>query len=167
MLSQQLLILVAGVLAAAVRVVQKSARRPPMLERHRKGVQCEPVFPAFAERPPDYPAREQIPDYRQVQPAFQASEIGNVGDPAGVGHEHCKAARQQITLYCHSVFGIGGAAKAAALTPAQSRRTHQPRHWLARDTLSAFVQLHLHPRTAIAAGLSAWIAATSSTRLWS
>src|SRR5277367_6437377 len=56
---EQLLIFLAGVLAAAVRVMQHCARRLSALKRHPQCVQCEPSFQPFAQRPADYPAREQ------------------------------------------------------------------------------------------------------------
>ena len=46
---QQSLILIAGVLAAAVRVMQQAVRRLAILQRHLKRVQREPTFQSFAQ----------------------------------------------------------------------------------------------------------------------
>ena len=70
---QQLLILVAGVLAAAIRVMQQTLRRLTVLQCHLKGGQRDPAFEPFAQRPADHAAREQIEDYRQVQPTLPGS----------------------------------------------------------------------------------------------
>jgi hypothetical protein len=61
---QQLLILLTGVLAAAVRVMQHSTRRLSLRQCHPQCIQRELAFQPFAQRPADYPAREQIQDYR-------------------------------------------------------------------------------------------------------
>jgi hypothetical protein len=46
---QQSMILLAGVLAAAVRVMQQAVRRLAILQRHLKRVQREPTFQSFAQ----------------------------------------------------------------------------------------------------------------------
>src|SRR2546430_16011756 len=63
---QQLLILVAGVLTAAIRVMQQTLRRLPVLQCHLEGVQHDAPFESYTQRPADHATREQIEDYRQV-----------------------------------------------------------------------------------------------------
>src|SRR5579863_5275777 len=147
--AQQLLIFLAGVLAAAVRVMQHGARRLAPLKRHPERVQHQPSFQPLAQRPSDHPARKQVQHNRQVQPALKRPQISDVADPAAVGRAHGETPREQIALYRHSVVGVGSAAKAPAHTRAQPRRPHQPRHSLARDPLSPSAQLRMHPRTAV------------------
>jgi hypothetical protein len=72
--------------------------------------------------------------------------MGDIADPAGVRRAYRKTPRQQITPNCHSVSGVGGAAKMPALTRAQPRRPHQPCNSLAGDTLPAPTQFHMDPR---------------------
>src|SRR5580704_12350462 len=148
---QQLLIVVAGVLAAAIRVMQQTQRRLTVLQCHLKGVQRDAAFEPFAQRPADHAAREQIKYYRQVQPALQGPYIGNVRDPAAVGCGHCKPPLQQILLNRHAVPGISGAAEATVFARAQSRSLHQPRHPLAPGALTALAQLGMDPGAAVAA----------------
>src|SRR5215469_13603950 len=68
---QQLLILVAGVLAAAIRVMQQTRRRVAVLQRHLQGVQDDAAFEPFIQRPANHAAGEQIEDYCQLQPTLQ------------------------------------------------------------------------------------------------
>src|SRR5262249_25449501 len=87
----------------------------------------------------------------QVQPTLHSPQIGNVGDPAAIGGGHGKASRQQITLDCHCVSGVGGATQATTLPRAQTGRPHQTRYALASSALAALAQLRVYTRTAIAA----------------
>jgi hypothetical protein len=142
---QQPLIIVAGVLAAAMRVVHQTRRRLAVLLCHPEGVQREAAFEPFAQRPADHPARAQIEDYRQVQPTLQGPHLSNVRDPAAVGCGYGKPPLQQIWLNWHAVAGISGAAEAAGCARTQSCHPHQPRHPLAPDALAAFAQLDMDP----------------------
>src|SRR5215469_18824860 len=148
---QQLLICVAGVLAAAIRVMQQTLRRMAVLQGHLQGVQHDATFEPFADRPADHAAREQIDDYRQVQPTLQGPQIGNVCDPAAVGGGHGKLPVQQILLNRQAVPGISGAAVATVSARTQSCSSHQPRHPLAAGALAALAQLEVDPRAAVAA----------------
>src|ERR1700676_1978449 len=42
----------------------------------------------LAHRPSHYPAREQIDNHRQIEPALRSPEIGHIGHPGGVGLGH-------------------------------------------------------------------------------
>jgi hypothetical protein len=148
---QQPLIFRAGVLATAIRVMQQSLGRLSSCQCHVHRFQRKLSFQPFVQSPTDYPAREQIQDHRQIQPALESPQIGDVGDPAGVGCEHRKPPRQQIPCYCHSVVRVGGAAKASTLPRTQACYAHQPRHALARRPLATHPQLGVYPRTALAA----------------
>ena len=66
MLRQQLLVLLAGILDAAVRMVDQSARWLTVRQRHLEGIQREPALQTLTHRPADHPAREQVQDYRQI-----------------------------------------------------------------------------------------------------
>src|SRR6516165_9095081 len=148
---QQLLILVAGVLAAAIRVMQQTLRRLAVLQGHLQGVQRDAAFEPFTQRPADHATREQIEDDRQVQPTLQGPDIGNVGDPAAVEGGHCKPPVQQILPDCHALPGISGAAEATVFPRAQSRSLHQPRHPLAPGTPAALSQLGMDAGATVAA----------------
>src|SRR6202040_3656644 len=80
--------------------------------------QRDAAFEPFAQRPADHAAREQIEDYRQIQPTLQGPYIGNVRDPAAVGCGHGKPPLQQILLNCHAVPGISGTAEATVFARA-------------------------------------------------
>src|SRR5690349_8042909 len=150
---QQLLILVAGVLAAAIRVMQQTLRRMAVLQRHLQGVQHDAAFEPFAERPANHAAREQIDDYRQVQPTLQGPQIGNVCDPAPVGGGHGKLPVQQILLNRQAMPGISGGAEATVSARPQSCSSHQPRHPLAPGALAAHAQLEVDSRATVAAAI--------------
>src|SRR5215469_5687355 len=152
---QQLLILAAGVLAAAIRVMQQTLRRMAVLQCHLQGVQRDAAIEPFAERPADHAAREQIDDYRQVQPTLQSPQIANVCDPAAVGGGHCKLPVQQILLNRQAMPGISGAAEATVCASTQSCGSHQPRHPLAPSALAALAQLEVDPRAPVAAAILA------------
>src|SRR6516162_6317809 len=131
--------------------MQQTCRRMAVLQCHLQGVQHDAAFEPFAERPADHAAREQIDDYRQVQPTLQGPQIGNVCDPAAVGGGHGKLPVQQILLNRQAVPGISGAAVATVSARTQSGSSHQPRHPLALGALAALAQLEVDPRAAVAA----------------
>src|SRR5215469_14151687 len=131
--------------------MQQALGRLAVGERHLQCVQRNASFQSFAQGPADHSAREQIQYNRQVQPTLQGPQIGNIADPAGIGGGHSKASRQQITLDCHSVSGVGGTTEAPTFPCAQTGRPHQTRYALARGALAALAQLRMYSRTAIAA----------------
>ena len=81
-LPQQLLIFGAGVLATAIRVTQRSLGRLPLRQCHVHRFQRKLSLQPLVQCPTDDPAREQIQNNRQIQPALEGPQIGDVGDPA-------------------------------------------------------------------------------------
>src|SRR5215510_8757065 len=59
---QQLLVVVAGVLAATIRMMQQPWCRLALSERGPQCLQREAALEPLAQRPADHPAREQIQD---------------------------------------------------------------------------------------------------------
>ena len=84
---QGLLIGVAGVLAAAIAVVQQFAGRPVVATRSpaASAALTSRRRQRVAERPADDLAAEQVEHDGQVDPARERRQIGDVGHPLAIG----------------------------------------------------------------------------------
>ena len=88
--------LLAGVLAALIRVVQQGIRLAASPDRHDQRVGDELRRHAGAHRPADHPAREQIDDGGHIEPALRGPDVGEVGNPLPVGSRCFEAAVEHI-----------------------------------------------------------------------
>ncbi len=97
-------VVVAGVLAAPIGVVDEIARPGPKHEGFAKGLEHELSIDPLAHRIPHDPSGEEIADHRQVQPAFQRCELRDVGDPCGVGSLDIEVSHQEVRCHGESVL---------------------------------------------------------------
>src|ERR1700722_750838 len=74
----------AGILAAAVRVKQDASARLTPCESHTQRIQNNPLLQTLAHRPTNDPARPQVQNNRQIEPALQRVDVGDVGRPATI-----------------------------------------------------------------------------------
>lgn len=81
----QSLIIVTCILAALIRVVQQARRGLAHFKRHLQRGDDQVAFQAIAHGPADNPARVQIQDHGQVQPAFSGRNVGNICQPFSLG----------------------------------------------------------------------------------
>ena len=65
-------------------MMDQSRGGPAMLERHLQGVNDELCAHVVGHRPAHDPAREDVLDGGQVEPALPGSEVGDVRDPEPV-----------------------------------------------------------------------------------
>jgi hypothetical protein len=94
--TQELPVITVGILAAAVRVMNQSLSRFPLLTSHRKSFRGKRCLHAAAHRPTDNFSRIQIDYHRQIQTSFYGPQIGNVAAPHGIGSIHLKISIQKI-----------------------------------------------------------------------
>ena len=96
MIGHQPLELLAGVLAAAIGVMQQRIGLAAPPDRHHQGIGDELRRHRGAHRPADHAPREQIDDGRHIEPAFRRPDIGEVGDPFAVGRGGFEAAVEHV-----------------------------------------------------------------------
>lgn len=140
--AQQALEVLAGVLAALVRVVQQLVGLAAPPQRHQQGVADQLRRHRAAHRPADDAPRVQIQHCRHEEPAFCRPEIGEVGHPFAVRRVGLELPLQHVgsdaVLGAHT--GVRRAATALA-TRLQPRRLHQPGHPVLAAGLARIVQV--------------------------
>lgn len=72
---------VASVRRSLIRVDQDLALGPATLQGHQKGIDGQAPIQPLLHRPTNDPAREQVDDYRQVQPPLPGANVGCVRQP--------------------------------------------------------------------------------------
>ena len=85
MIGHQPLELLAGVLAAAIGMMQQSVRFAPSPDCHHQGVGDELGRHRGVHRPANHTAGEEIDDGSHIEPALRCPHIGEVSDPFAVG----------------------------------------------------------------------------------
>ena len=78
MLGQEGLIIMAGVLAAAVGMMEQTGRWPAGEEGHLQSIDGQLAVQAVAEGPANDPTREHIQDGCQIQPALSGWDVSDV-----------------------------------------------------------------------------------------
>jgi hypothetical protein len=89
-LFEQLLVGVVGVLTALIRMVNETRTWLALTEGHLQRPQGQLSGHAIRHRPADNPARAQVQDAGQIEPAFQRGNVGDICQPLLVrplGHE--------------------------------------------------------------------------------
>lgn len=140
--AQQALEVLAGVLAALVRVVQQLVRPAAPPQRHQQGVSHQLRRHRGTHRPADDAPRVQVQHCRHEEPAFRRPEVGEVGHPFAVWRIGLELPLQHVggdaVLGAHTGVGRAAPALAARL---QARRLHQPGHALLAASLARIVQV--------------------------
>jgi hypothetical protein len=88
--------LLAGVLAAAVGVMQERVGFAPAPDRHHQRVGDELGGHRSAHRPADHAPGEEIDDGRHIEPAFRCPDVGEVSDPFAVWSRRLERAVEYI-----------------------------------------------------------------------
>ena len=143
----------AGVLAAAIRMVEQPAGGPSLMQRHAQGVQRQARFQAFAHRPTHEPAAAEIEHARQIQPAFLGGHVGDVSRPHFVGSlDRCLSLPESVGRDGLLVVAVRGPWSAAApLAASQTPPTHEPRDPVATAGMARPPQRPMQARTAVGA----------------
>src|SRR5262245_6473851 len=123
------------------------SRRQRLLER----IQGEAGLQALADRPADYPSREQVQQGGQVQPALAGPDVRDVADPDSIGAVHREVPGQEIFRDRQRVRRVRRLAEAPFPTSPESLLAHQPLYSLAAQSQAARLQFLMHARTAVPA----------------
>jgi hypothetical protein len=95
-IGHQPLELLAGVLAAAIGMMQQSVRFAPSPDCHHQGVGDELGRHRCAHRPANHTAGELIDDGSHIEPALRCPHIGEVSDPFAVGSGRFEAPIEHV-----------------------------------------------------------------------
>jgi len=153
---QPMAIILAGILTAPIRMMQQARRWLPGFQSQTQGSQHQLPFQAFSHSPADNPARVQIQNRRQIQPAFGRRDEGEVGQPFLVGLLGDKVSVKQMGRNRLVGVTVGGDyLEFTALFGAQSNLAHQPGHPLVAALDPIFSQFDLNTDAAV--GLAAFL----------
>ena len=137
-----------GKLAAAIRVENDRRSAGPLPQGHQHRLDHQLAVLTRTHRPAHDQARIQIQHDAQVQPVFGSPNVGDVGDPFGIGR---RGAEVPVEMILGSVGPDPGALHPPlppwrhALEP---RSAHQARHPVAATPLAGVAQVLPDARTA-------------------
>jgi hypothetical protein len=164
MFSQDLLIVVRTVLAAAVRVVNAALWGPAQGNSHVQGADRQVFLHPVADGPccypkgfcvqntqGDHPTGMQVQDDGQIDPAFARPDIGDVADPFLVGLARSKIPLQEIWRDVEYVIAVGSCFEFMGSHNANRVLAHQTPHPAVPNTQAHLVQLFRHSGPTIAA----------------
>jgi len=109
-LDKQALVVLAGVLAAAVGMCQQPLAGQAALHGHRQRIHNQAALQVFGHRPTHDASRVQILDGCQVQPALTGRDAGDVRHPGFVGLGGVELAVQEVVCHGHVVVRVRGRA---------------------------------------------------------
>ena len=96
MVGYQLLELLAGILAAAIGVMQQRIRLASSPDRYHQGIGHELCCHLCAHRPADHAPGEQIDDGSHIEPTFRCADVSEVSDAFAVGSSCLEAAVEYV-----------------------------------------------------------------------
>jgi hypothetical protein len=123
---EHVLVLLAGVGAALVRVVEQVSVRAAPSERHVERLHRDMAVVHRAEGPADDEPREQVEDDREVQLALRRAQLGGVPNPSLVRPLGREVAREQILSHRLPVVAVGGVLEPPLRPAHQPLLLHQP-----------------------------------------
>jgi hypothetical protein len=130
--------------------MHEPAGRTVALESHDQGVDTQACLEVIRHRPAHDLACRQILEGRQIQKAFVSRDVGDVGEPHGVGTLGHKGATQPIGgdgQVMAAVRGFGPTPPATA--GLQTHVAHQPLDPASRMTVPLPAQFSVDPGCAI------------------
>lgn len=135
---QELQISVAGVLFAAVRMMEQVAAGLATGQRHLQRVARQAVVQVGSHAPADNQTRVNVHNDSQVEPTLHRGNKRNVSQPLAIGRWTREILGQQVWRDRQVMPRLGGTFEAAAPYASQSFLTHQSRDpVLAHDLLLA------------------------------
>ena len=129
-------VVVAGVRATAVRVVDEPGRRPTALQRVVECSEGQRSIIRVAGRPTDDASGEKVEQHGEVQPAPRSRDEGDIADPRHVGRLHFEPTLEDVGRDGLVVLGVGGAHEAPLAPPSEAGLAHQPLDALLADARS-------------------------------
>ena len=94
------------VLAATIRVVDAPLRRPAQGDGHVQGADRQILLHPVAYGPSDHPARMQVEDDGQIDPALPRPDIGYVTSPFLIGLARSKVLIQEVRRDVEPVVAV-------------------------------------------------------------
>jgi hypothetical protein len=143
---QEPLVFLGGKLAAPIRVQNDRCACGALPQGHQHRVDDELAVLPRTHRPAHHETRVQIQYDAQVQPVFGGANVGDVGDPFGIGRRRTEVALQVIAgpLRTDPCWLLSPPPPLRhALEP---RLTHQPRHPVAATPLHGLAEVFSHAR---------------------
>ena len=138
-------------LTTAVGMVEDRCSRPAATGRHLQGRQRQPTTQSRAHRPTDHPARTQIQQHSQIQPASPCRNIGDISRPDRIGSRDLELTRESIRGHWPPVFRVCRDPEPASKGAFQAVVTHQARHPVSAAAKATPAQLVVDPRAPIPA----------------
>src|SRR5690606_13621217 len=102
----QALELLAGILAALVRMMKQAVGLAAAPDRHDEGVGDELSCHLGLHRPADDTAGEQVDDGGNVEPTFGGPDVGEVSDPLLVRGRCLEGAVEEVVRHCRSLANV-------------------------------------------------------------
>ena len=106
MLTQDLLVVVRTVLAAAVAVEDAAARRGAQGDGHLQRPDRQIPLHAVADGPTDDAPRMQVQDHSQIQPPLAGPDIADITGPLLVGEIRREVTIQQVRSDVERVIAV-------------------------------------------------------------
>jgi hypothetical protein len=147
---QARLVVLAGIRAPLVGVVQEAAARAAAFERHVQGLQREVAIIDGAHCPPAHVPREEVQHDRQVELAAGANhKLGRVSDPALIGGHGLELPIEDVGCDRLIVLAHRGVLVPTALSGLQPVFLHQPHDALSTHVLLELDQVLVDPRAPV------------------
>lgn len=146
---ERLAVRLAGVLTAPIPMVEQAQLWLAQTQGHLERVEHQLLLKAFGHRPTHHPAREQIEDHRQVEPALPGPDIGDVCYPGLVRTVGGELSVEDVRGYRLVMLGIGGSPELAPRGALQAHLAHQTSYPLAAEAQTLGPQLGVDARAAV------------------
>src|SRR5437016_1496144 len=144
-------VVAARVLAPAVGMMHEPGAGLAMGQGHRQRLDGELPRDPVAQRPADDPAREEVEDDDEVQPALARPEVRDVRDPGRVRRRDRELPIEDVGGYREVVLRVRRALEAPLLPRPQALFAHQARHAMASHRLALRLKFPIDSGTPIAA----------------
>src|SRR5580698_479852 len=132
-------------------MVEKSPGRTALFLRSLQGFFHQGGFQGATQGPAHDPAAEQIHDRRQINPALDGPDVGDVGDPDLIGRGGSPERLEVVGRNRVGVMAVGGAGTKSPLGPgAEAGGPHEPGDPVLAGPDARAAQLVEHPRAAVA-----------------
>jgi hypothetical protein len=151
MFSQDFLIVMGTVLAAAIRVMNTAFWWPAQRNGHVQGTDREIFLHPVADGPTYHPAGMQVEDDGQINPALARPDIGDVAGPFLVGLARSEILLQEIWRDVECMVAVSRCLEFMGSDHANCVLPHQTAYPAVPDAQAQLVQLFRHSGAAIAA----------------
>ena len=142
-------VVLAGVLHAAIGVMDHPGHWVPVAERHQQRIAGQFPFERVSHRPTHHASRAQVEDNGQVDQAFARRDVGNIGRPDVIrawDTRHRKLSVQHVRRDGIRMRRIGGHAKRSRSLRTQAIRVHQLRDPIHAAGMAQRFEFRLHAR---------------------